>query len=71
MKVIFLKPNAIEIHALIENGDLPFLLFYQSLNGHPEFETHGTIEATQERYNTLKALGRSPQVYLHIQGTFQ
>jgi hypothetical protein len=65
----------VSINTLIEHfdqehsfgkGGLPILLFYQSLNGHPVFETIDTFENMMNRINYLTELGRHPQAYVKI-----
>ncbi len=47
-------------------GNLPLLLFYQSLNGSPCFETHDSMEDISNRYVSLLTIGRNPQIYLKL-----
>jgi hypothetical protein len=53
-----------------EKGDLPFLVFFQSLNGHPDFRTYATVDEANRRFDELKALGLKPEVYLLVRGGF-
>ena len=50
----------------LNKGELPLLLFYQSLNGHPYFETFDDALKASERYGSLLKLGRKPQLYVKM-----
>jgi len=58
--------EAFDMEIALNKGDLPLLLFYQSLNGHPCFETFDNLEEMQKRHEGLKKLGRIPKAYLHL-----
>jgi len=48
------------------HGELPFIVFWQSLNGHPHFMSFEEIGDARERVKHLDNLGRAPQLYLRL-----
>jgi hypothetical protein len=50
----------------LNKGDLPIMLFFQSLNGYPIFETFDDMEDAVKRYAGLLGLGRTPQLYVRL-----
>lgn len=55
-----------QLRKIGNKGNLPFLLFYQSLNEHPVFETHDDIDSVLKRFQGLKLLGRTPVIYQRL-----
>lgn len=58
--------NEIKITLEHEHGDLPYLIFYQSLNGLPCFEHIRTIDEVKKRLLQLMILNRNPQLFIYI-----
>jgi hypothetical protein len=58
--------ETIKVDIDYQRGDLPWLLFWQSVDGRPSFKEYGTLEEINKHVNHLEAIGRHPTVYLRV-----
>jgi hypothetical protein len=67
-----LTQSKTEINVKIEchNGDLPFMLFWQSLDGRPQFEYHNQFKDALVRSKYLSSLKLKPRIFLNLDGDY-
>lgn len=58
--------DSIKVEIEYTNGDLPYVVFWQSLNGLPCFEHHRTLVGATVRVKELELLGRIPILFLRV-----
>jgi hypothetical protein len=61
--------EAFDVEIPLNKGELPLLLFFQSANGHPCFETFDNLEEMVARHEHLEKLGRTPKAYVNLKTT--
>jgi hypothetical protein len=60
--------SEIKLRLTCRRGDLPVMLFWQSLDGRPVFEYHHTVYHALDRAKCLTKLGLKPRVFLNLDG---
>ena len=52
-----------------EKGFLPYMIFFQSLGGWPEFKLYETLEAAEKAMKYLQSIRLKPALYLNLSRT--
>lgn len=53
-------------HVKESKGNLPYMLYWQSLDGRLQVEYIDTVEIAAEKFDWLKKLGRQPKLYHEV-----